>query len=219
MEIKQSICCRELKKADVVDLNGKKVGHIGDMVFKFDGALKLSKFVLSGPLTEEILESLRVKKDFDPVFDATMIKKLGAKVQLATDRNALKTTKDKDAIGANEIRLSKLEKLEILDSHGVVVGKAVDIDFDENGSASLIVGGGFFEEKLEALGIKREIDILVPGEAIEKIGDKIHLSVAKKDLNLTMDEELKTNAAKKKHSDIVVHRDVSRVRLFGQRPI
>ena len=219
MEIKQAICCRELKKADVVDITGKKIGHIGDMVFKFDGALRLSKFVLSGPLTEEILESLRVKKDFDPVFDATMIKKLGDKIQLGTDRNALKTTKDKDAIGANEIKLSKLEKLEILDAHGIPVGKAIDVDFDQDGSASLIVGGGFFEEKLEALGFKRNIDILVPGEVIEKIGDKIHLSVAKKDLNLTMDEELKMDAAKKKRSDIVVHRDVSRVKLFTQRPI
>ncbi len=218
MEIKQSICCRELRKADVVDMSGKKIGHIGDMVFKFDGALRLSKFVLSGPLTEEILESLRVKKDFDPVFDATMIKKLGDKIQLATDKNALKTTKDKDVIGSNEIKLSRLEELEILDTHGTPVGKAIDVDFDKDGSASLIVGGGFFEEKLEALGFKRDIDILVPGEAIEKIGDKIHLNVAKKDLNLTMEEELKMDAAKKKRSDIVVHRDMSRVRLFTQRP-
>ena len=218
MEIKQAICCRELKKADVVDITGKKIGHIGDMVFKFDGALRLSKFVLSGPLTEEILQSLRVKKDFDPVFDATMIKKLGDKVQLATDKNTLKTTKDRDAIGTSEIRLSKLEKLEILDSHGVMVGKTVDVDFDQDGSASLIVGGGFFEEKLEALGFKRDIDILVPGESIKKIDDKIHLSVAKKDLNLTMEEELKMDAAKKKRSGIDAHRDVSRVRLFTQRP-
>ncbi len=219
MEINQSICCKHLKKADVLDLSGKKIGHIGDLVFKFDDRLKLTKFVLSGPISEELLEVLRVKKDVDPIFDASMIKKLGEKIQLTTDRNSLKTTKDKDSIGKDEIRLSKLEKLEIIDKEGEKVGKAVDVDFDKDGSASLIVGGGFFEEKLEAIGFKKDVDIIVPSEAIEKVSDKIYLNVGKEDLSLTMEEEIKMATAKKARSDIMVHRDVSRVRLFTQRPL
>ena len=219
MEIHQSICCRQLKKADVLDINGKKIGHIGDMVFKFDGALKLSKFVLSGPMADELMETLHLKKDSDPIFDASMIKKLSDKVHLSSEKSSLKTTKDKDAIGANEIRLSALEKLAIFDKHGVKVGKAIDVDFDENGTASLIVGGGFFEEKLEASGLKKDIDIIVPSEVIEQMGKDIRLTVAKDELALTMNEELKMDSAKKAKSDIITHRDVSRVRLFTQKPL
>ncbi|MFW9931764.1 MAG: PRC-barrel domain-containing protein [Candidatus Thorarchaeota archaeon] len=219
MEINQSICCRKLKRADVLDLKEKKIGHIGDMVFKFDGELKLSKFVLSGPLSEELMEVLRIKKDSDPIFDASMIKRLGEKVQLTAEKSSLKTTRDKDAIGANEIRFSNLEKLEIIDKHGEKVGKAIDVDFDKEGTASLIVGGGFFEEKLEAIGFKKDVDIIVPSEVIAKIDNKICLKVAKEDLALTMEEELKMSSAKKARSDIVVHRDVSRVRLFSHRPL
>ncbi|MFW9918239.1 MAG: PRC-barrel domain-containing protein [Candidatus Thorarchaeota archaeon] len=219
MEINQSICCRKLKRADVLDLKEKKIGHIGDMVFKFDGELKLSKFVLSGPLSEELMEVLRIKKDSDPIFDASIIKRLGEKVQLTAEKSSLKTTRDKDAIGANEIRFSNLEKLEIIDKHGEKVGKAIDVDFDKEGTASLIVGGGFFEEKLEAIGFKKDVDIIVPSEVIAKIDNKICLKVAKEDLALTMEEELKMSSAKKARSDIVVHRDVSRVRLFSHRPL
>ncbi len=219
MEIHQAICCKKLKKADVIDLSGKKIGHIGDLVFKFDQELMLSKFILSGPIAEELLEALHIKKDHDPIFDASMIKKLGEKVQLTADRNSLKTTKDEDALGTNEMRLSQIEKLAILDKHGEKVGKAIDVDFDKDGKASLIVGGGFFEEKLEAIGVKKDVDIIVPSQAISNIGKEIRLNVAKDELALTMEEELKMDSAKKARSDITVHRDVSRVRLFTQRPL
>jgi threonine dehydrogenase-like Zn-dependent dehydrogenase len=57
------------------------------------------------------------------------------------------------------------------------VGHAVDVHFDTDGSASLIVGGSFIEEHLESAGIKRDIDIIVPTNTIESIGDKVKLLV------------------------------------------
>ncbi len=218
MEINQSICCRELKKADVLDINGEKIGKIGDLTFKFDGDLKLAQFILAGPAFEEFLEAIKIKPDKDPIFDANLIKRLGDKVQLNTATNSLKTTLDDCAIGDDEIRLSKIEKLEIVDKNGESVGKAVDIDFDVDGSASLIVGGGFFEEKLEALGLKSNVDIIVPGKVIESIGDKIQLGVPKDELALTMDNAVKTVQSSKVQEDMKTHREVSKIRLYSQRP-
>ncbi|MHA2425118.1 MAG: PRC-barrel domain-containing protein [Candidatus Thorarchaeota archaeon] len=218
MEINQSICCRDLKKADVLDMNGEKIGHIGDLTFKFDGDLKLSQFILAGPAFEEFLEALKIRPNKDPVFDASLIKNLGEKVQLDTTQDKLKTTLDDCAIGDDEIRLSKIEKLEILDENGESVGKAVDIDFDVDGSASLIVGGGFFEEKLEALGLKTDVDIVVPGKVINSIGDKIHLGVPKSELALTMEDAVKPVQSSKAQEDMKVHREISKIRLYSQRP-
>jgi sporulation protein YlmC with PRC-barrel domain len=207
-----------LKKADVFDVNGEKIGRIGDLTFTFDGDLKLSQFILAGPAFEEFLEAIKVRPDKDPVFDARLIKKLGDKIQLDSAQNSLKTTLDDCAIGDDEIRLSKIEKLEIVDKNGESVGKAVDIDFDVDGSASLIVGGGFFEEKLEALGLKSDVDIIVPGKVIDSIGDKIQLGVPKDELALTMDNAVKNVQSSKVQEDMKVHREVSKIRLYSHRP-
>ncbi|MHA2242000.1 MAG: PRC-barrel domain-containing protein [Candidatus Thorarchaeota archaeon] len=215
MEIARSLCSNDLKKSDVVDSAGNKVGHIGDLTFTFDGVLKLKQFILSGPVWEEFLEAIKVKPDRDPVFDATLIKKIGDKVHLNTSANSLKTTLDKDAISAEEIRLSKLAKLDIHDKSGVKVGRANDVDFDVDGSVSIIVGGGFFEEKLEAIGLKTDIDLIVPCDVIESISDKILLKVSKDELGTTMEEVQERIKTRK---DVETQREVSKVRLFSHRP-
>ncbi|MHA1850731.1 MAG: hypothetical protein ACTSW8_05660, partial [Candidatus Thorarchaeota archaeon] len=77
--------------------------------------MKLSKFILAGPRFEEFLESIKVKPDKDPVFDSSLITKIDENVHLETSVNSFKTTLDKDAIPEGEIRLSKLEKMDIVD--------------------------------------------------------------------------------------------------------
>jgi sporulation protein YlmC with PRC-barrel domain len=219
MKVEQSICVNELKKADVLDSSGRKIGRIGDLTFKFDGQLQLSKFILAGPRWEELLESLRIKKDRDPVFDSSKIKKLGSTVHLDTSVNDLKTTLDKDSIPKGDIRYSVLQKMEIIDSHGKKVGHAIDVDFDTTGSVSMMVGGGFIEEKLEALGLKADVDIIVPGDVISSITDKIHLRVSEDELEKTMEEAIKPDDTKRAREKKQVSQQVSKVRLFTQRPM
>ncbi|MBY8999212.1 MAG: hypothetical protein KGD60_16000, partial [Candidatus Thorarchaeota archaeon] len=72
MKLARSLCCREMKKADVVDSSGNKVGKVGDLTFTFDKELKFSKFILAGPRFEEFLESIKVRPDNDPVFDGSL---------------------------------------------------------------------------------------------------------------------------------------------------
>jgi len=221
MKLTRSICCREMKKTDVLDSSGEKIGRVTDLTFSFDGKFKLSKFVLAGPRWEEFLETIKVRPDKDPVFDGSLIKKIDDYVHLDTSVNSLKTTLDADAIPKGDIRLSQLEKMDIIDNNGEKIGRAIDMDFDVDESVSMIVGGGFIEEKLEAIGLKTDVDIIVPGDVISSIGDKIHLRVSKESLSTTMDDALKEREKEvvEARREKVIHRDLTKVRLFTQRPM
>ncbi|MFW9963400.1 MAG: PRC-barrel domain-containing protein [Candidatus Sifarchaeia archaeon] len=214
MDIAKSLNCRELRDCDVVDSDGQKVGRINDMTFTFDGQFKLEQFVLAGSAWEEFLESIKIKPDRDPLFDASMIRRIGDKVQLESNVNTLKTTLDKGAIPKGEIRWSELSKKRIVDMDEVTVGKAIDIDFDIDGTASLTVGGGMIEETLEKIGFKDDIDIIVPAETIESIGEQVKLKVSKDQLKLTMDQALKDSEVRAVKDSRDVHRSVVKVRLF-----
>ena len=109
--------------------------------------------------------------------------------------------------------------MEIVDNQGKKVGHAIDIDFDVTGAVSMIVGGGFIEEKLEALGLKANIDIIVPGDVISSITDKIHLKVTKDELETTMENAIEPEATKKAQETRQVSQQVTKVRLFTQRPM
>jgi sporulation protein YlmC with PRC-barrel domain len=208
-----------MKKTNVLDSSGEKIGKVGDLTFSFDGELKLSKFVLAGSRWEELLESIKIRPDRDPVFDSSFIKKIDDNVHLNASVDLLKTTLDSDAIPKGDIRLSQVEKMDILDSDGKKIGRAIDIDIDIDGSVSMIVGGGFIEEKLEAAGLKADVDIIVPGSAIASIGDKIHLNVTEETLETTMEEALKAKEVVKARREKKVYQDVMKVRLFTQRPM
>ena len=218
VDVSRSLNCKELKDCDVLDSSGEKIGHISDMTFTFDGELKISQFILAGSVWEEFLESVGVRPDSDPVFDGSLIKRIGDKVQLNTSRNSLKSTMDKGAIPKGEIRLSTLEDMDILDENGVKVGRAIDIDFDVDGKASLTVGGGFIEETLESLGFKADVDIIVPGSTIGSVTDNIHLKVSKDALELTMDEALKAPDVAEARTKYADDKSVMKVRLF-HRPM
>ena len=219
MDVARSLNCREMKKCDVVDTSGEKIGRIGDMTFKFvNGILEPSQFILVGSVWEEFLESIGAKPDIDPVFDVSLIHKLGDKVTLNTSKNSLKTTLDEGVFSDDEIKLSSFEDLDIIDENGIKVGRAIDVDFNIDGTASVIVGGGFIEESLESWGIKEDIDIIVPSTTIESITDKVKLKVSKDELALTMDEALKSPEVKKAREEKTTSQDVMKVRLFSQRP-
>ncbi|MFX1482947.1 MAG: hypothetical protein ACFFCP_07140, partial [Promethearchaeota archaeon] len=138
---------------------------------------------------------------------------IGDKVHLNTNVNSLKTTLDKGAIRPDEIRWSSLTKLDIIDKDNVKVGNAVDVDFDVS-ETCLVAGGGFIEESLESIGLKADVDILVPGSVITAVGDKIQLSVSKDELRLTMENALENPEVKRAWERPAHERAALRVRLF-----
>jgi sporulation protein YlmC with PRC-barrel domain len=218
VDVKRSMSCKELRRCDVVDSSGVKVGRIGDLTFTFDGTLKLKQFILSGSRWEEFLESAKIRPDKDPLLNAGFIEIIGDKVQLNTNVNSLKTTLDEGAIAPGEVRWSDLTKMEIYDQDDVKVGRAVDVDFDHDGTVSLIVGGGIVEESLESLGLKTDIDIIVPAQTIESMRNNIKLKVSKEDLKLTMAEALENPEVKKAKELPADKRAAVRVRLYYSYP-
>ncbi|MHA2043016.1 MAG: hypothetical protein ACW975_14275 [Candidatus Thorarchaeota archaeon] len=113
MDLSKSVCCKEIKKMDVMDPSGKKIGRILDLTFTFDGSLKLEHFILGGSRMEEFLEAIKLKPDEDPVFDSTLIKKVDDHIHLDTTESSLKAAHD--TISDDEIKFSDLQKLDILD--------------------------------------------------------------------------------------------------------
>ena len=214
MDVTKSMNCKELRNCDVVDSSGAKVGKIYDLTFAFEGALILKQFILAGSKWEEFLESVKFRPDKDPVLSASLISRIGNKVQLNTNVNSLKTTLDEGAIGMGEIRWSDLTKMDIFDKDDVKIGRAVDVDFDKDGTACLIVGGGLVEETLETVGLKSDVDILVPSTHVVAIRDKVILDVSKDDLKLTIDKALENPEVKKARELPADKRAAAKVRLY-----
>ncbi|MFW9787733.1 MAG: hypothetical protein ACFFE2_10385 [Candidatus Thorarchaeota archaeon] len=219
MKLTKSICSREIKKTKVLDSSGEVVGKVKDLTFSFDGELKLSKFILGGSRWEEFLESVKIRPDKDPVFDGSLIDHIDDHVHLNTTVASLKTTHDKDAIPEGDIRLSKIEKMDIVDDSEQKVGRAIAVNFNLDGSVSMIVGGGFIEEKLEAAGLKTDVDVIVPGHVIASISDKVHLIVSADSLETTMDDALRHEEEVRARREQPVQRDVAKVQLFTHRPM
>ena len=214
VDVAKPMNCSKLRDCDVVDSDGERVGKINDLTFTFDGALKLSQFILGGSRWEELLESIKLKPDKDPVLDANLIEVMGDTVRLNANVNSLKTTLDEGAIELGELRWSKLTKMDIVDKDDVKVGRAVDVDFDTDGTACLIVGGGLIEETLEDVGLKSDVDILLPSGHITAIRDVIVLDVSKDDLKLTMTDAFENPEVKKARDRPTEERAALRVKLF-----
>jgi sporulation protein YlmC with PRC-barrel domain len=109
--------------------------------------------------------------------------------------------------------------MDIVDKTGKKIGRAIDVDFDVDGSVSMIVGGGFIEEKLEAAGLKADVDIIVPGAVIESITDRIILNVSEGELATTMEDALKSDDIKKAREAKEIHLQITKVRLYSHRPM
>jgi sporulation protein YlmC with PRC-barrel domain len=218
MELSESVCCKEIKNMDVIDTSGKKIGRLLDLTFTFADSLKLKHFILGGPRTEEFLESIGLKPDIDPVFDTTLIKKVDDHIHLDSTVESLKAAHG--TIKDEELKFSDLQKLDILDKDDIKIGRAIDVDFELDGRTALIAGGGLIEEKLEAIGLKEDVDIIVPFEVIASIDEKsIRLSVSKDELDASLDGILRERALEiEKQREAALthsHAKKQRVRAFS----
>lgn len=199
-----------------MDTSGKKIGRIIDLTFTFDESLKLTHFILGGSKWEELLETIRLKPDEDPVFDSTLIKNVDDHIHLETTANGLILAQS--PISEEEIKFSELQRLDILDKNNIKVGRAINVDFDLDGRTALIVGGDFIEEKLESVGLKEDVDIIVPFEVIVSIDESIKLSVSKEELDVSLDGILREKALEinklRQDADDLYHAKKQRVHAY-----
>ncbi len=169
-------CCglkfSQIKGKSVIDADGKKIGRTVDFVVTFtdDGWFEMKSVILGGGRVEELLESLGVKPDIDPVFQLDCISQIDEDyVQLAVAGDTLDNTLDDGVIGEGDIKMSELSRIKVTDADGFKIGNAIDIWFDASGELWLLLGGGFVEETLEKLKAQPDIDLLVPRDALRSM--------------------------------------------------
>ncbi|MDO8056848.1 MAG: PRC-barrel domain-containing protein, partial [Candidatus Hermodarchaeota archaeon] len=178
-----------MKNKPIVDSNGDKIGRIIDFHFTHtDGKMMFSSIVMGGSRIEEFLESIGAKNDIDPFFSIDVIDKY------ENDTLYLKVPYQKLTkpvkLGDNEFRLSNLGNCEIIDVDSNKIGKIKDVIFDDKHRPWFIVHGRFFEESFEKLGIKADIDPLIPPEFIKQLTkDVMTLKYSKIQLKTTAEQE------------------------------
>ncbi len=89
-----------------------------------------------------------------------------------------------------QISMTALKKKKVIDNKGATVGTIIDAVFDRAWNLhSFIIGGNFWEELRESLGIIEDIDPVVPIETITEISDKeIKLQLTQDDLKHKLEE-------------------------------
>ncbi|MFX1369484.1 MAG: PRC-barrel domain-containing protein [Promethearchaeota archaeon] len=164
----------DLKNKAVFDAQGSKIGRVIDLIFNIEGTKLSPKFiVLGGGRIEEFLESIGAKPDNDPLFTIDVMEAVeDERIVLCADRDMLMNTLDFDVIGENDRKLSDISKASVIDADGIKIGKVVDTWFADNGEVFMLLGGGFWEETLERLGVQPEIDLLVSEKDIESFSEK-----------------------------------------------
>jgi sporulation protein YlmC with PRC-barrel domain len=178
-----------MKNKDIVDSEGEKIGRVIDFHFtQSDGKIALTSVVMGGSRIEEFLESIGAKKDIDPFFPIDVIDKY------ENDTLYLKVPYKKltepVTLGKNEFRLSDLGGCEIIDVDKNKIGKIKDVIFDDKHRPWFVVHGGFFEESFEKIGIKADIDPLIPPEFIKQLKkDCMTLKYSKMQLTTTAEQE------------------------------
>ncbi|MHA2386570.1 MAG: PRC-barrel domain-containing protein, partial [Candidatus Thorarchaeota archaeon] len=97
-------CCNmkysEIKKKPVVDSQGETLGTVIDFIFTIqDNKLIPKSIIVGGSRMEELLESIGVRPDKDPIFDVENIDVIGEdKITLTVDGATLCTTLDEGTI-------------------------------------------------------------------------------------------------------------------------
>jgi len=217
-------CCNlklsELKHKSVYGSDGKKIGRVTDFIFRFtENKIALKSVVLGGSRVEELLEDVHVIRDKDPVFQLGCIDKVTDHVYLKTNCNSLQTTLDTGTITPEDMKLTKLAKLRVLDSDGLNIGNVIDIWFDTANKIWLVLGGGFVEETLERIGTRPNIDFLVPDEFIKSITPKeIKLKWSKFQLSATCEREYEKLKREVSSREEVGDSRAPQLRLTGAPP-
>lgn len=194
MELLKSLKGRklsELRDCDIECSDGQRIGRLIDAVFKTSDDVELTKMVVGGSRFEELMERLKLRPDVDPVFEIELIESLSPdKIVLKTKKDELKSTHiHEDALASDEVRLSDLSKLQLVDVNGEAIGNIIDMKFEDE--LSFVIGDGPVIEWAEAIGLVRDVDYLVSKDYVTSItSDQVKLSKRKDELKLTFEKEV-----------------------------
>jgi sporulation protein YlmC with PRC-barrel domain len=178
-----------MKNKDILDRSGQKIGRVIDFHFNVENdKFTLKSIVMGGSRIEEFLESIGVKKDIDPFFSLDVIDRYeNDQLHLKVDYEKLT---EPVKLGENEKLLTDLSNCTIIDSDKNKIGNIIDVVFDEKGKPWFVIGGGFFEEFSERIGLRPDIDLLVPQEFVSSMStSEMCIKYSKYQLSTTAQEE------------------------------
>ena len=186
-EIHQTIS--ELRKKTVVSSDGLKIGRIIDIVF--DADFNVHSYIIGGSRWEELREALGFIDDIDPVVPVGNIAEITDKeIKLDIQKEKLSHKLEEGALPENAHTYSTLKRMKIIDSVGKVFGKIVNLVYVPCGDIAFIIGGNWFEEAGEKLGLKENVDLLLPFEYVDKISEEgIRLNLKMDDLKIAIDDK------------------------------
>lgn len=180
-----------IRGKEVIDSKGENFGDIRDSIFNIsDNKINLEYMVVGGGRVEELLEAIKAKPDIDPVIRLDDIDRIEDRVYLKVLCEGLQKKLDPGVLGETNIKFSHLTDIKVVDADGFKVGFIMDTWYDSDGIMWLVLGGGFFEELLERLHARPDIDLLVPPHYIESVSRKeIKLNLTKFQLEATCEDE------------------------------
>jgi sporulation protein YlmC with PRC-barrel domain len=178
-----------MKNKPIVDSAGEKIGRIIDFHFtQTNGKMEFTSIVMGGSRVEEFLESIGAKKDIDPFFPIDVIDRYENETLYL--KIPYKKLAEPVKLAENEFRLTELGGCEIIDSDTNKIGRIKDVIFDDKHRPWFVVHGGFFEESFEKLGIKADIDPLIPPEFVKRMTKEcMTLKYSKMQLKTTAEAE------------------------------
>ncbi|MHA1440556.1 MAG: PRC-barrel domain-containing protein [Candidatus Heimdallarchaeota archaeon] len=191
------ITISDLRKKAVISSDGLKIGKIVDVVFTTD--CKLHSFIIGGSRWEEIREKLGLIEDIDPVIPVESVKTVKDVILLDIPKEKLLNYTDEGVIPENAFTYSTMKRKNIFDGREQRFGKIVNLVFAPTGEAAFIIGGSIFEEVMESLGIKENVDLFLPITNVHEVIDKrIKLNKPIDELKLSANDKLMDEGAHRK---------------------
>lgn len=179
----------EMRKKAIISPDGKKIGHIIDVVFDED--YYLHSFIIGGSFWEEFRENLGIIDDIDPVLPADNIVKIGKKeITIDLSKEKLKNKFESDAFPKNAHFYSSMKRKVIIDYHEKNIGKICNLIFLPCGEAAFLLNCSLPKEYIPK-GITSEWDLLLPSGEINTIShNQIRINVKAENLEKTLNHHL-----------------------------
>ncbi len=165
----------KMKKYDVLDPDGKKIGHIGDVLIRLDD-LSVHSFIIYGTLLEETMEELNLIDDIDeivPINQIDLSKKDNHRIHTKLTAEELENTNRKWDPPDGLILFSKIKHMPVKYKTGVTVGIVSDLIFLSSGEFSLIISPPLsMNHMLSVMNIYMSNKIFMPTKYITEISQK-----------------------------------------------
>ncbi|NHJ26320.1 MAG: PRC-barrel domain containing protein [Candidatus Lokiarchaeota archaeon] len=203
----------EMRKKAIICSDGKKIGHIIDVVF--DSKFQLHSFIVGGSFWEEFRESLGIIDDIDPVVPVENIVEINSReIRIDLHKDQLKHKFEEEIFPKNGFLYSNLKRKGITDIYDRKIGKICNMVFLPCGEASFIVNcpkGKNFVPK----GITSKWDLLLPSNEIESISnEKIKLNINAETLEKTLNNHILDADAARNYLNSLEQKNTAELRAF-----